>query len=113
MISNDTVSSDDQEMFPLLELPPRFHGGTMTFWVLNRRLVGLIAPEQPYVVISVTNPGIPPAVVRASPHQLGVLRIQFHDVGDRREPSPNEVAMSFADAERIVDFVAEHRSKAE
>jgi len=104
--------NDNQEMFPLLELPPRFHGSAMTFWVLNRRLVGLITPDQPYIVISITNPGLVPATVRDNPDLLGVLRLQFHDTGDTHQPLRDEVVMTEQEARRILDFVIEYRDRA-
>jgi predicted protein tyrosine phosphatase len=65
--------------------------------------------DVPYVVISVTDPEKPPALLPASPHCLGVLRLQFHDI---HKPQDGYVLMSSEQAMQIISFTEEWYEKA-
>lgn len=103
--------SESEESFPLLELPPRYIGPSMSFWVLSRSLVRRAAPQEPYIVISITNPGFPVAEIKESPHRLDVLSLQFHDTGDYGQPLNEQMVMTEEDARRIVAFTAGYQDR--
>jgi predicted protein tyrosine phosphatase len=86
----------------------RYDGPRFRFLVLSRSEVKRIAPDEPYIVVSVTNPGLPDAELAPSPLRRDVLRLQFHDMGDYGQPLRDNVLMTDQDAEAILEFVERH-----
>lgn len=82
----------------------------MHFLVLGRAEVLKTTPDVPYIVVSITDYGAPEAIVAASPNQLGVLRLQFHDADTVQA---GRVVISEEDARTITRFVQQHRAKAD
>lgn len=90
-------------------------GSVMDFLVLGRAEAMRIAPEVPYVVISITTPGASAARLADCPHRVSVLRLQFHDCDAPQPEHPlisSEPVSLISDeqARSIVHFVEEHRS---
>ena len=68
----------------------------------------------PYLVISVSDPDKPEPEIADSPHLRGVLRLQFHDVGQPRKfQVTSDVAMKPEQARQILSFVREHSPEVE
>lgn len=65
-----------------------------------------IAPDVPYIVVSITEPESPEARLAESPHCQAVLRLQFHDT--ERE-SELYLPLSLEQASEIVEFVQAHK----
>jgi predicted protein tyrosine phosphatase len=86
----------------------RYDGPRLRFLVLSRSDVKIVAPNEPYIVVSVTNPKLPDAELAPSPLRRDVLRLQFHDMGDYGQPLRDNVLMTERDAEAILAFVAWH-----
>lgn len=80
-------------------------GQRVTFYVSNRRLIPDLSIVEPYIVISVSSPDRPEAVLMESEHLRGVLRLSFHD---RAEAGDDTVLFGESEARRILDFVAQH-----
>ncbi len=82
----------------------------MWLLVLSRMRVARVKPNVPYLVISVTDPLRPEAMIAENPLRMGVLRLAFDDVDTSyagfRAPAED-------DAEQIVRFVAEKRTMAD
>ena len=58
----------------------------------------------PHIIISITDPGTLPAILRPNFQTKGILRLEFEDVdGDQPE------AMTLEQAEAIANFVNEHK----
>ena len=85
--------------------------------VHSRSSVRTAAPTVPYIVISITDPGMPQAELAQSDRLRGVLRLAFHDSGQEidvpglegfRLSDDATVAMTRADADSIVGFVLDH-----
>jgi predicted protein tyrosine phosphatase len=89
-------------------------GPVMDFLVLGRAEACHVSPEVPYIVISITTPEAPQALLAECPHRREVLRLQFHDI---EEPQPELTVVSGEvvrliteeDARSIVEFVQKHR----
>lgn len=86
---------------------PIFLSG-MEFQVLGRGSAMVIAPEVPYIVISITEPESPEARLAESEQRLAVLRLQFHDT--ERE-SELYLPLSSEQAEQIIAFVLANRDQ--
>lgn len=84
-------------------------GPRMNFQVLGRADVGRIVPDQPYVVISITDCEREDALVADAPSCLGVLRLKFHDV---QRPKAGKALMTTQDAQSIVRFIRQRLDKA-
>ena len=80
-------------------------GARVTFYISNRRLIPDLHIEEPYIVISVSSPDRPEAVLMESPYLRGVLRLSFHD---RAEGDADIVLFGQDQARQILDFVAQH-----
>ena len=85
-----------------------YRGDCMSFLVLSRSEIKTVTPDQPYIAISITNPGLPVAEVAVSPHCRGILRLQFHDIGDYGQPLQGKQVMTEEDGRRVIDFLREH-----
>lgn len=83
-------------------------GPVMQFLVLGRAEVLRTTPEVPYIVISITDPGSPEAIIAPSTNQLGVLRLQFHDADTAQ---PGSVIFSENDVQSILRFVQAYRAQ--
>ncbi len=90
-----------------------YQGSRVNFLVLNRYEVETVMPEVPYLVLSVTDPERPEAILAASPHQRAVLRLRFHDKGKGRPPVVGKVVMTPEDARAIISFVYAHLAEVE
>jgi predicted protein tyrosine phosphatase len=86
----------------------RTYEASRKFVVLSRSLIEEYTPDDPYIVVSVTDPKLPEAALCDSPHCRGVLRLQFHDTGDYGQPLRDNVVMTDADAQAILAFVGAH-----
>ena len=86
----------------------RYDGPRLKFLVLSRSEVKRVVPDEPYVVVSVTNPGLPEAELAASPLRRDALRLQFHDMGDYGQPLRDNVLMTEEDAGAILEFVGRY-----
>jgi predicted protein tyrosine phosphatase len=87
-----------------------YRGPEANFLVLGRADVGVVVPEVPYAVISITDPSAPEAELAASPLRRAVLRLKFNDIGEG--PSHGEyVSMAEADAQAILAFYLQHRGE--
>jgi predicted protein tyrosine phosphatase len=75
------------------------------FLVMSRQLAEVYIPSKPYIVISITDPEMPPANLPESKLCKGVLRLSFHDID---KPWPNHKEMTREEARQIVRFVKEH-----
>lgn len=90
--------------------PDVLGGPEMWLLVLSRLRVARVTPNVPYLVISVTDPEKPEAVLAESPLRMGVLRLSFHDVDAE---APFWQAPSEEHARSIVEFVRRHRDMAD
>ncbi len=86
-----------------------FRGERLTFWVLNRYEAVSLAPDEPYIVISIRDPDAPETPLLPSPHCLAVLRLQFHD-RNTLKPGKEITLMTPADARNVLIFVKSHLS---
>ncbi len=90
--------------------PDVLGGPVMRLVVAGRPAMRRITPNVPYVVVSISDPGAPEAVLAESPLRLGVLRLSFFDAtaddARFRGATPE-------DAVRIVEFVARYREAAD
>ncbi len=85
-----------------------YPGQYISFLVLNRYEIATVMPEVAYLVISVTDPEREEAVLADSPNCRAVLRLQFHDKGNRRPSDAVKVVMTPKDAGSIIAFVRAH-----
>lgn len=84
-------------------------GRTIALQVLSRSGAKHVAPEVPYVVISLANANVSHPELRESPYRLGVLRLAFDDVEPtRRKPHDARTPMTPAHAREIRAFVEAH-----
>ena len=91
-----------------------FSGARFQLLVLSRVEVETFTADDPYLIISITDPEQPDAVLAESPFLRATLRMKFHDIA-----KPSRIAARFAanltdiymteeDAKRILSFVGEH-----
>jgi predicted protein tyrosine phosphatase len=94
------------------DVPPLrqvIRGKNVHFQVLGRADVMVIRPELPHVLISITHPGAPEAVLSECAERLACLRVQFEDA----DGAANKTRlMTPEEAEAIVAFVEQHRDRA-
>lgn len=99
------------------DLPPLeriYKGSAIQLLVLSRDEVSIVAPQVPYIVISITDPEKDDAVIADSSFQLAILRLKFHDIIGAKSislkdsSSTNEIAMSQENAQAVLNFVCEH-----
>lgn len=80
-------------------------GPRMRFLVLSRAEAQKVAPQEPYLVISITDREARPAVLADSPHRVAILRLRFDDTetfeGDRFPMLPEY-------ARQIIQFVRDY-----
>ena len=79
----------------------------MKILVSNRQWItdfSTIPDLAPHIIISITDPGTLPAIIRPNFQNKGTLRLEFEDI-DAEEPE----AMTEAHAEAIAKFVNEHK----
>lgn len=89
-------------------------GRRYAFQVLSRRDVKHLAPEIPYVVISITDIAKTHPVLLESAHCLGVLPLFFDDIEPKRkEYYGSKRPMTDAQALAIRSFVEEHLERVE
>ncbi|HEX5323329.1 MAG TPA: hypothetical protein VFW40_06040 [Capsulimonadaceae bacterium] len=79
--------------------------------MLSRSEVKVTTPDEPYVVISITNPGIAVADVAISPYCRGILRLQFHDISDDDQPLQGKQVMSEEEGRQVIAFFQTHAEK--
>src|SRR5579871_6441803 len=84
-------------------------GKVINFQVLGRAEIARVSPQDPHILISVTEPGAPEVHFAEAPSRLGVLRLTFHDA---QQPSPDRILLSAQDAEAIIAFVREYQASA-
>jgi predicted protein tyrosine phosphatase len=101
---NMSIDRDTREM-----LLRTYEGAQYRFIVLARKHVSRIAPDEPYIVISITDPNTSDANVAESPNRTGLLRFKFNDTGDYGQPLRDTVVMTADHARQILDFVADHK----
>jgi predicted protein tyrosine phosphatase len=82
------------------------HGSSIDFLVLGRAEILRIVPEEPHIVISITDPGAPIARIADAPARLGLLRLRFHDAETTQE---RRTLLSDEEAQAIVALVDQHR----
>ena len=99
-----TLDPDKREL-----LLRTYEGALYKFIVLARKHVSRISPEEPYIVISITDPKTPDANVAESGSRAGLLRLKFNDTGDYGQPLRDTVVMTADHARQILDFVTEHK----
>ncbi len=80
-------------------------GRTIAIQVLSRSEAKRLAPNAPYVVISIANVAVPHTTLRESPHRLGVLRLAFDDVKGMRNERGGLQPMTPAQAREVREFV--------
>ena len=90
-----------------------YRGDVLSLQVLDRFAVRLCSHDEPYAVISITDPEAShPALVR-SDHCRDVLRLRFLDIDGRiaqiRIPAPHVVGFTPEIAAKIAEFVREQR----
>lgn len=99
------------------DLPPLeriYKGSSIHLLVLSRDEVSIVAPQVPYIVISITDPEKDDALIADSSSQLAILRLKFHDIIGVKSisledsSSTNEIAMSQENAQSVLNFVREH-----
>jgi predicted protein tyrosine phosphatase len=97
-------------MFSLYAPPSEriYAGALVSFLVLSRFDVATATPSMPYVVISITDPERPEAVIAESPNRRAVLRMCFHDKSGARPAVARKVPMTREDAQAIISFVRAH-----
>jgi predicted protein tyrosine phosphatase len=84
-------------------------GRIVHFQVLGRAEVRVVRPELPHLLISITHPGSPEAVLSGCAERVACLRLQFEDA----DGGGGDCLMSADEAEAIVAFVEQHRDRAE
>jgi predicted protein tyrosine phosphatase len=75
------------------------------FLILSRLEAGQRTLTVPYVMVSITAPGSPDAVLAESPFRLAVLRLQFRD-------AETQHGMAEAQADEVARFILAHRDQA-
>ena len=99
-----TIDREQREM-----LLRTYEGDQYKFIVLARKHVSRVAPDEQYVVVSITDPNTPDANVAESPNRVGLLRLKFNDTGDYGQPLRDTVVMTADHARQILSFIAEHK----
>jgi predicted protein tyrosine phosphatase len=85
--------------------------------VVSRHQAAHFLGLDPYVLISITDPGSPDAAITVDPKRAGILRLKFSDVGEdvqlHRAAWPNSAIERFTDAQalEIANFVIDHPDK--
>ena len=100
-----SIDPDKREM-----LLRTYKGEQFTFLVLGRKHVKWIAPDEPYILISITDPTTPDAKIAESEYRVDALRLKFHDSGDYGQPLRDTVVMTAEHARSILDFVNQHKN---
>ncbi len=102
------------------DVPPLervYRGGRISLLVLDRAQIADLAPEVPYLVISVTDPDRPDASLQATSLLRAVLRLRFHDNAPTVDipglegfpiGAEAEARMTREDAQATLAFVREH-----
>jgi predicted protein tyrosine phosphatase len=77
----------------------------MIFRHLSRQEAERYRDTRPYAMISITDPRYPQARLEDDPHRVGLLRLQFHDVGLLVGPEADAFVLPAAEhARAIVQF---------
>ena len=88
-----------------------YRGKRVDLLVLSRAEAATVAPDEPYILVSVTDPNSNAASLAQTARLRAVLRLQFHDIAGVTNPilqpfaDSNEVAMSDEDGYSVVAFV--------
>lgn len=93
-----------------------FRGDKFNFLVLGREEIKSFEPSVKSILISVTDPENSQAELIESKNFVGILRLNFHDIGKTKtfeNETNNDISMSIEDAKKIWNFVSENLSKAE
>lgn len=106
-----------QRSSPIMSIDPdkremilrKYEGAQFTLIILGRKHVSRVVPDEPYIVISITDPNTPDARVAESSLCIDVLRLKFHDSGDYGQPLRDTVVMTNEHARSILDFIGKHR----
>jgi predicted protein tyrosine phosphatase len=75
---------------------------SMTFQVLGRASAMIVAPQVPYIHVSITDIDAPKVELPENPHRVAVLRMEFHDTDNA------SVGITEAQGEEIVAFVKKY-----
>ena len=88
-----------------------YQGEQLALQVLDRSLARITTHEEPYAVISITDPHLKHPQLAESPHCKAVLRLMFSDVSSDfpalRGPTVHIAAFTPETAREIVNFVQE------
>lgn len=87
-------------------------GPKIAFWVLGRYHAERVTPQEPYIVISVTDPQAAEVALPASPLCLDILRLRFHDKGNRVGALGGRVIIGEPEALSIIAFAEKHLADA-
>src|SRR5438128_2636950 len=90
-----------------------YNGPRCTFIVLSRPRIRHASIEQPYIIISISDPGEDDAEIAASSCCRAILRLQFDDIDPNRQAVRGRAAMTNQQAQAILDFVIEHMGAGE
>jgi len=81
-------------------------GSSIDFLVLGRAEILRVVPEEPHIVISITDPGAPLAKIADAQARLDLLRLQFHDA---ETPQEGRILLSDQEAQAVIAFVNQHK----
>lgn len=89
-----------------------YRGTTLSLQVLDRDTVRFVRHQEPYAVISITDPQLIPPTLAPSPYCAAVLRLRFSDVDERfarmQVSTPYVIAFTSEMAQQVAHFVNEH-----
>jgi predicted protein tyrosine phosphatase len=92
-----------------------YRGDTLSLQVLDRDGARFCAHQEPYAVISITDPQVAHPTLIRSDFCRDVLRLKFSDMDGRvaqiRVPPPNITGFTPEMARQIVQFVQEQRAR--
>ena len=76
--------------------------------VMSRPALGQMSAEEPFILISVTDPGSDEALYADTPLCRGVLRLQFDDAEYKGQTPRGKTLISKQDADAILALVQQH-----
>lgn len=82
-----------------------YYGPLFTFVVLSRPRIRYATIAEPYVVVSISDPGDEDAEIAVSPQCRAILRLQFDDVDPALQSLRGRAPLMMQDARIILDFV--------
>ncbi len=81
--------------------------------VMSRPALGQMAADEPFILISVTDPGSDEALVADTPLCRGVLRLQFDDAEYKGQTPRGKTLISKQDADAILALIHRHVMEAQ